>query len=271
MSKSPLNADQMNVVRTKRVSLHRPVAEVIEFLAPLAKFDAQGDSERKKLGCWSGALFVLALVSLFGMGPFGPKFGIVTLALLAVAIVLLVIWTRMKGTDLSDNLRTTALPFLAALREDFGSEPIEVKLDLRPPLSKDKITKIDKSSGVLKDTYTTYTDAWMTGEGTLTDGSTVEWSVVDTILERKRWKKSSSGKMKQKTKLKKKADVDVSVTLKSKRYDVGALPASEVKHGENKNVVRISKKIPQGDASPTPPAEILNVIAGVYRELRPAQ
>jgi len=272
MQKPQLTDEQMGIVREKQVKLNRPLAETIAFLAPLAKWDAAAGTARSRIGCGAALVLVAAIVSLVLAGNFGKLLGVFAVLLLILGIGLIVLWSKKKKEDLSDNLRVTAIPFLAALREDFGAEPVALNLDLRLPLSKEKQTGVQSNgSGLRKDVLTTYVDPWMSGEGLLTDGSRLQWSVVDTYHERKRWKKGSSGKYKQKTKTKKKTEVDVTVTLKMKRYDVGSFDAADVKHGENKNVVRISHKIARADALPTPHDEILKAIAGIFRELRPAQ
>ena len=266
MPKPPLNAEQMAIIRDKQVKLNRPASELIALLAPLAKWDAGAGKTRARFGC-GGAVFVAAAVGLFIAGI---KTGAVACTVLG--IVLIVVWARKRKEDISDNLRATAIPFLAALREDFGSDPVALTLDLRLPTSAEKKTDTrQEGSGLRKTSYTTYVDPWMSGEGTLTDGTRLEWTVVDTYVERKRWKKGASGKYKQKTKTKKKTDVDVTVTLKAKRYDVGAVDRAEVKRGENKNVVRVSQKVARVGADPVPADVILEVIAGVFRDLRPAQ
>jgi len=270
MPKPPLNDEQAGIIREKQVTLNRPAGDLIALLAPIAKWDAASDTARTRFGC-SAALFILASIPFFFLAANSNRlFAAAGVALLIAGILMIVVWSRKKSEDLSDNLRVSVLPFLAALREDFGSEPVAIKLDLRVPKSKEKIKDVFKTTGMMKDVTTTYVDPWMSGEGTLTDGSKLQWSVVDTIIEKQRWRKKASGKYKSKTKTKKKTAVDVTLALKSKRYDVGSFDANDVKRGENKNVVSISHKIAREDANPTPHGEILQVIAGVYRELRPA-
>jgi len=271
MPKPSLNDEQRGIVREKVVTLNRPIGDIINLLAPVAKWDAAGDTARTRFGC-SGALFILASIPFFFLAAnarhaFAVGGGLMILA----GILMIVVWKRKKSEDLSDNLRVSVLPFLAALREDFSSDPVSLKLDLRGPKSPEKVKDVFKTTGMMKDVTTTYVDPWMSGEGTLADGSRLQWSVVDTIVAKQRWKKSASGKYKSKTKTKKKTAIDVTLALKAKRYDVGSFDANDVKRGENKNVVSISHKIAAADANPTPHGEILQVIAGVYRELRPAQ
>lgn len=271
MPKPPLNDEQSGIVREKVVTLNRPIGDIINLLAPVAKWDAAGDQSRARFGC-GGSLFIVASIIFFVLAANGMRaFAIAGGMLLLAGILMIVVWKRRKNEDLSDNLRVSVLPFLAALREDFSSDPVSIKLDLRAPKCKEKVKDVFKTTGMMKDVTTTYIDPWMSGEGTLADGSRLQWSVVDTIVEKQRWRKKASGKYKSKTKTKKKTAVDVTLSLKSKRYDVGSFDANDVKRGENKNVVSISHKLAVADANPTPHGEILQVIAGVYRELRPAQ
>lgn len=266
-----LNDEQKGLLKIKQFSLHRTAADTVAFLAPIAQWDAVGDKERTRMGCGAAVSFVLAIAAFFGAAAVSPLLTYVAFLLIAVGIVLIVMWSRKKSEDLSDNLRESALPILAALRDDFGPDPIVVKLDLRPPMSPAKKTHEEKTPGTFKTVLSTYVDPWMSCQGTLADGSKIEWSVVDTIFERKRWKKSTSGKYKQKTKLKKKTDVEVAVTLKTKRYELGTIEGADVKAGENKNTVRISRKLKTTENKPIVPAEVLDVITGVYRQLRPAR
>src|SRR6266568_6470193 len=146
MPKPPLNSEQTNIVRQKQVSLHRPVNDLIGILIPVAQYDAAGDSSRKMLGCMGPALIVVSLLVLFANTiPFHVAIG---LGLLAAGVVVIVVWNRKKSEDISDNLRKCAVPLLVALREDFGSEAVELKLDLRPPMSPAKQTSKEKVNRV---------------------------------------------------------------------------------------------------------------------------
>jgi len=252
MPKPPLNAEQANIVRQKQVSLHRPIGDLIGILGPVAQFDAAGDSSRKALGCTGPVLIVVSLFVLFvNTIPFHLFIG---LGLLAAGIVVLVIWNRKKAEDISDNLRQCAVPLLVALREDFGSDPIEIKLDLRPPTSAEKQTSKEK---VNKVTTTIYTDPWMSGDGLLHDGSRLRWNVVETIVEKSYWKRGSSGKQKLKTKKKKRVEIEVDLTLKAKTYG-----EKQTLHGE--------AKLKRDGIDPIPCDAIINVIADLYKQAQPA-
>jgi hypothetical protein len=247
MPKPPLNAEQTNLVRQKQVSLNRPIDELLGILAPVAQWDAAGDDSRRTFGCAAAAACVIGVAALFVSVWIG-------IPLIAIGVVLIVVWNRKKAEDLSDNLRRCAVPLLVALREDFGSDPVEIKLDLRAPMSPAKQTDKTKEG---RTTITTYTDPWMSGEGVLHDGSRLRWNVVETIVEKSYWKKGSSGKSKLKTKRKKRVEIDVDLTLKAKTYG-----EKQTLHGE--------AKLKRDTIDPIPPDEIINVIAGIYQQLQPA-
>lgn len=247
MPKPPLNSEQTNVVREKQVSLHRPINDLLEILGPVAQYDAAGDTSRRNFGCTGAAAIVLGVVGLFAFWPAG-------VALIAAGIVLLIVWNKKKAEDISDNLRKCAVPLLVALREDFGGDPIGLKLDLRPPMSPAKQTSKEK---VQKTTITTYSDPWMSGEGVLHDGSRLRWSVVETIIEKSYWKRGSSGKSKLKTKRKKHIEIEADLTLKAKNY------------GE-KQTLHGAAKVKCDGVDPITPDVIIDVIADLYKQAQPA-
>lgn len=257
MPKPPLNSEQAAIVQQKVVSLNRPIDELIAILAPVAQFDAAGDSSRKSLGCGGAAVLVVGLILLFiDVIPFRMFIG---MGVFAIGVFMIVVSIKKSAEDLSDNLRQVAVPFLVALREDFGSEPIALKLDLRPSTSKEKQTSKEKVGAV---TTTLYSDPWMSGEGVLHDGSRLRWSVVETIIERSQWKRGSSGKSKLKTKKKKRVEIEADLTLRAKTYGVETGEKKQTLHGET--------TLKRATIDPIPPDEIINVIASLYGQARPA-
>jgi len=246
MPKPPLNSEQTNVIREKQVTLQRPINDLLEILGPVAQWDAAGDTSRKTLGCTAAAAIVIGVILCFVLWWIGVP-------LLAAGIVLIVVWSKKKSEDISDNLRKCAVPLLVALREDFSGDPIELKLDLRPPMSPIKQTSKEK---VDKVTTTIYTDPWMSGDGVLHDGSRLRWSVVETIIEKSYWKRGSSGKSKLKTKRKKHVEIEAGLTLKAKNY------------GE-KQTLRGEQKVKRDTIDPISPDVIINVIADLYRQAQP--
>lgn len=249
MPKPPLNADQANVVQTKQVALKQPIDELLAILTPVAQWDAAGDTSRRNLGCIAGAAFFLGAALLGFIHVYIAGF-----ALIAIGFVFIIVRHRKKAGDLSDNLRQCAIPLLVALREDFGSEPIDLKLDLRPPLSPEKQTSKEK---VDKVTTTIYSDPWMSGDAMLQDGSRLRWSVTETIVEKSYWKRGSSGKSKLKKKQKKRVEIEADLTLKAKTYG-----EKQTLHGE--------AKLKRQTIDPIPCDEIIDVIAKLYAQPQPA-
>lgn len=257
MSQPPLNDEQKGILQQKTVSLNRPIDDLIALLAPIAKADATGDKRRVTLGCTAALAFVASVFAAMLI----PKIGVaVFVPLFITGVVLIVLFRRSKKEDISDNLRVTALPMLVALRDDFSKDPVSLKLDLRSPTAKEKKTNEQKGTGMMKTVESFYVDPWLTCEATLADGSRLQWSVVDHIRERKRWKKSTSGKYKQKTKLKKKVDVDAELRPNKKTYAAA---------GDDKKLT-VSKKIERTDGDPVPPGVILSVLTELYAQVQPA-
>lgn len=252
MPKPPLNAEQADIVRQKQVTLHHSINDLIAILGPVAQYDAAGDTSRRNLGCGAAAAIVIGVIASFVVWWIG-------IPLVVAGVVLIVVWNKKKAEDISDNLRKCAVPLLVALREDFGSDPIELKLDLRPAMSAEKQTSKEQ---VDKVTLTTYTDPWMSGDGVLHDGSRLRWNIVETIVEKRYWKRGSSGKSKLKTKAKKHVDIEVDLTLRAKTYAVAGEEKKQTMHAE--------RKVKHAGTDAIPPDDIINTIAGLYAQARPA-
>lgn len=257
MSNPPLNAEQQQIVMNKQVRLQKPIGELIDVLKPIAEFDVVGGRMRTRYGCSAAFLFVAGCVLL--IVNMVTVTVVLALVMFAGGAALTVLATRAIRDDVSDNLSKCAVPLLVALREDFGPEPVQLTLDLRLPMSQQKRTGSAKVDNV---TTTTYTDAWMSGEGILADGSRLRWSVVDAITERAYWKRGSSGKQKMKRKYKKRVAIDVDLTLRAKTY--------AVEGEEKKQTLHADAKVKHDSADPIPPDDIINVIAGLYAQVRPA-
>jgi hypothetical protein len=266
-----LTPEQKEILRTKQVDLNKPREEVMALLNPLALFDRSSDKLRTRFGCTAAICFVVAFVSFFFL--LGVSFGkFVSLFILLAAIFSLVVWSKLRSVDLSNNLRGVCLPMLGVLKEDFDrQEPVHLRLDLRPPTCDEK--KISESpkyeSGVYHKVIDSfYTDPWMTGEGVLQDGTRLHWDITDNIRKRDKTKKTPRGKYKSKTKYTKKTTIEVEAGLRKKTYDVVVSPT---KSDEKKNVVRNSRSVRTDSLDPIPPREVIDVIAGIFRSARPAQ
>lgn len=272
-----LSAEQKQLIASKTVDLNRKPDELIALLTPIASYDSVVDKMRKPLGC-TGALAIVACIPLFFLfsgSDWGPLFGILFFAVFAIAVAALWGWAWTRKVDLSDNLRGTGLPLLSIFREDFArDEPVHVRFDLRPPT--DKTKKQSESEPYKHGAYykiidTMYTDPWMDGEAVLQDGSAMKWSIVDSIRERKKTKKNPRGKIKTKTKYTKKTEIEVSVALRTKTYAITPPGDAEIKRGEKKNVVTVSRRIRSAALDPIHPTAFVELVANVFQRVRPAE
>jgi hypothetical protein len=266
-----LTPEQQAILKSKQVDLNRPVEELMTLLKPLALYDRAADKLRTRLGCSSAVLFVLSFVSLFFLAalPFGWVFVVL---LLVAAIVAVVAWSKMRGVDLSNNLRGVTLPMLGVLKEDFDpKESLHLQLDLRPPTDNAKKQRTEpeyKRGAYYKIIDSYFADPWMKGDGVLQDGSRLRWSIVDMIRESKKTKRTARGKIKTKTKYTKKSQIEIEVGLRKKTYDL-AVPASW--SDEKKNVVWVTRRLRSDTLDPIAPREVIDAIASVFRNARPAQ
>ncbi|HWW59847.1 MAG TPA: hypothetical protein VN181_00640 [Thermoanaerobaculia bacterium] len=272
-----LTPEQKQLIAAKTVDLNRRPDELIALLTPVASYDKVVDKMRKPLGC-TGCLAFVACLPLFFMFAASDwratLYGLGFVAVLLIAIVAFFGWRWTNKVDLSDNLRGTALPLLNIFREDFArDEPVHVRLDLRPPT--DKTKKQSESAPYKHGAYykiidTMYADPWMDGEAVLQDGSAMKWSIVDTIRERKKTKKNPRGKIKTKTKYTKKTKIEVSVALRTKTYAITPAGDAEIKRGEKKNVVSVSRRIRTAALDPIHPTAFVELVADVFKRVRPA-
>jgi hypothetical protein len=183
-------------------------------------------------------------------------------AIFTVCLILLLMTPKI---DLSDNLRVCVLPMLYVFREDVEpGEPMELTLDLRKPMAREKLVREEKPRERLTETY--YSDPWMSADAVLVDGSRLRWSVVDTLRHRSVTKKGRSGKWKTKTKLSKKCAVDVELTVRNKSYEVSGGEA-----GEKKTTLTASKKMKHDGAGPVDPKDIIEVITDLFKRVSPAK
>jgi hypothetical protein len=268
-----LTAEQKQILKTKEVTLERPVEELIAMLKPLAGYDRVADKLRTPFGCTALIAIVLSIVGLFFIGELAFAGAIV--ALLALyAVFAMAIWRWTRAIDLSNNLSGVAIPMLAVFREDFDpAHPVRLRLDLREPTGKAKFTREDGEKKVgnvkIKDKY--YTDPWMDGEAMLTDGSRLRWKVVDHIRVRTKTRRNPRGKIKTKTKYAKKCDIEVNVAMKKRDYEVKAPAEGSLKSDEKKSVVKVSHRSRHASLDPISPREIIDVIVSVYRNAKPAR
>jgi hypothetical protein len=265
-----LDAEQKQILRDKQLDLKRPVDELLTLLKPLASCDKVADKARTPLGC-TFALAIVAAIVLSFMLPW-PALAVPLLLVVAIVLVtgFLFFWTRR--VDLSNNLREFVIPVLTLFREDIDRRhPFHVKLDLRPPLSKEK--KTGESAPYARGVYhkvidSTYVDHWMTAEGVLVEGTRLWWSITDTIRERKKTKKNPRGKYKSKTKYTKKTKIEVEVGLQKKAYELRGNAGDKVKAGDKRHDVQIARRQRSESLDALPPTALIDIITGVYQHAR---
>jgi len=263
-----LNEAQKEIIEQKQIKLNRPIDETIETLKGIADMDQHMTWSAGGVGC----TMVLAVIIGFfgsmignGMGLPGP---VITLWLIICAgffLVPFILYRSTRGIDVSDNLRVSALPILYVFRDDIDpQQPVELTLDLRQPMAKEKLLREVEPREKTKEKY--YSDPWMAAAAVLVDGTRLRWSVTDTIRHRSVTKRGRSGKWKTKTKESKKCDIDVAVTVKNKAYEVQGGEA-----GEKKTTLTASKTIKLADVKPVDPKVIIEVIASLFQRVSPAK
>ena len=274
-----LSPEQKALLTTKRLEGEYEPRSLIELLRPIAAYDRMSDKARTPMGCATGALFVLAFVLLIVAANVSPFLLVLPVAALGAAIWLLVTVLKLKKLDLSNNFRQVAMPLFAVLREDMEEgATLNVRLDLSPPTASPKKTGVGKpyKEGVYhKIVDTTYADNWFGGGARLADGSLLQWTVADEIVESAKTKRTPRGKYKTKTKYRKETTIAVDVALSKKEYSVAALPPAEgekvkVKDGEKRTNLHLEKKVKTKTIDPVDPKELFDTISEAYRRVSPA-
>jgi len=263
-----LSEEQRQIIEQKQVRLVRPIDEMIGLLKPIADMDKLVTS-----GCAAGCTMFLVVAAAVGsqiaaewLNLPGWVKPVLLLIFAALFVFMLVMYLKTRKIDVSDNLRGAALPMLYVLRDDFDPrEAMELTLDLRQPMAKEKLLREVKPRERLTETF--YNDAWMSAEGVLVDGSKLRWSVADVIRHRSVTKKTSRGKWKTKTKDSKKCNVDAELTVRNKAYEV----TGEAEAGEKKTTLTVSRTIKIAGVAATDPKIILEVIAELYQRVQPAK
>lgn len=263
-----LSDEQRKIIRQKQVKLHRPIDELLALLQPVADMDKQMTWTGFGVGCTMFLVFVLGMFgSIFLGNMFDSSLPAVLWGLLCAAFFFgpLVIYRATRDVDISNNLRSSALPMLYVLRDDFDpKEPVQLTLDLRQPMSKEKKLREEKVHANTTDTY--YNDAWMSAEAVLVDGSRLKWSVAETLRHRSRTKRSSSGKYKTKTKDSHKCSVEVELAVRNKSYAVTGGEA-----GEKRTTLTSSKTFKLAGSEPVNPKYILEAITDLFLSVSPVK
>jgi len=268
-----LSAEQKHALSQKEIALHRPIDELLAFFKPLAAWDRMSDKARTPFGCGMGLGIVVAIVLFWVIGR--PMGLILSGLFLLAAIAAGVAYFRMKSIDLSNNFRQFAVPVLTVFREDFDATvPLQIRLDLRQPTDKAKRqseSKPYKHGAYHKIIDRMFLDPWMEGEAQLVDGSRLRWSITDSIRQRTKTKRNARGKYKTKTKVSKRSEIDVELTLKTKSYTLGHVDEAEVKRGESKNSVRVTRRVKSASLDPVDPKVFIDLVAGIYSGAAPVQ
>lgn len=269
---SKLTAEQKAILQSKDIKLHRTADNLLALLTPIAELDAAADSLRTKARRLRGFSLVAAIAFFFvARGLDGSaRIGVfaVSAILIALAIFLTVrVVKPLALADISDNLRTVALPFLRVLREDVApGEPLQMHIGLDPLASKKHLL----AGKVAKETN--YLDPWFEGQATFADGTRLHWRVVDQLRSRTRTKRSASGKTKMKTKNRLRSDAAVKLSFPSKTYSLipntsGA--RSEASGDSNAKRLSISLKTTQKTMETSTHAfeMLVDLIADGYRSV----
>lgn len=270
-----LDAEQKRILANKQVDLNRPVADLLALLKPIASCDRVADKARTPLGCTIALSIVVTIVLIIVAANIdsGVLFigGLLAGGAVAIGSLFLFLWTRK--IDVSNNMREFVLPALAVLKEDFDPKtPVHVRLDLRSPTSTEKRKSESepyKHGVYYKVIDSIYVDPWMTFDGVLSDGTKLSWSITDTIRERKKTKKNPRGKIKTKTKYRKQTEVEVEVGMKKKVYALGRVEG-EIEAGDKRDIVRMTHRVRSDSIDPISPRALIDAVAGVYRNARPA-
>ena len=274
-----LSPEQKALLESKQVAGEYEPGALIALLRPIAEYDRLSDKARTPMGCSTAALFVLAVVLLVVAANVSWFLVPLPLAALGGAIYLLVTVLRLRKLDLSNNFRQVAMPLFAVLREDM--EPgatMNVRIDLSPPTASTK--KTGKGEPYVDGVYykvvdTTFVDAWFGGGARLADGSLLQWTVTDDVVESARTKRTARGKHKTKTKYRKLTTIAVDVALPKKEYAVASLPADEgekvkVRDHEKRTALHLEKKVKTKAIDPIDPREIFDIVSEAYKRVGPA-
>jgi hypothetical protein len=262
-----MTPEQQQIAAAKKLGVNRPVGEVLDLVGALLDFDATMAGKRKKAGCAIPIAIAVIIAGFItsGMYPYGlvaPILGIVA------AIAAIVFFVRFKSQDLSDNLRTAAVPFLAVLREDMNpGDPLHVNIDLRPTIVEEKKKKQSdpyKKGAYYKIVDRLYVDPWFDGSAALADGTKVRWNVVEHVLQHNKTKRTSRGKIKSKTKIKRKTVAVVTLAFPTKEYAV----TGEAEHDAKRATVTLAKKMKSTDENSPAFAMLIDLIADGYRRVK---
>jgi hypothetical protein len=252
------------------------VEALLDQMRTLAKFDASNDATRATLKKWLGVSSLAAFALFWFSFMFGITLVVIALLCLAAAIYFGVTLGRLKKLDISNNFREVALPFLTILKQDMQAhQTLSVRVDLRAPTHEKKrrgTPASSKGGAYSKIVDTTYQDNWFAGTARLADASVLRWNVIDDLVESKRTKRSSSGKMKTKTRNYKRSTIAVSLSVSNKRYGVSGNASAEgqkiaVQGGAKRRTIKLTRKIKTKSLDPIGPEVLIDSVASAYRNV----
>jgi len=271
-----LTAEQRALFKAKRIEGRFGPDDLIAKLKPLAEFDRIGDKGRSA-GC--GIIATLVLVAVVGgflvlASDVSPVWflGIVGTCLFFIVVVA-VLNARLSRLDDQENyLRSVALPFLSALRQDLadGAE-LDVRIDfsrIKQKSKRDRVEKPPLPKGFSKLVNTYYKNPWFEGSAPLAIGGRVHWQVTDTLLESSRTKRGSSGKWKMKTKTKKTSRLDVKLALPARRYRAVSAGDPDVAIGDRRIEVALARKMASGESTPVLDG-LIDLVALAFNKVKP--
>ena len=271
-----MTPEQLRAAQSKRLEVNRPAGEVLELIRALINVDATLAAKRKKAGCAIPLTLALAIVFFVLAGKTDAvPMAMVALAAVCVvaAVVSIVLYVRLRSQDLSDNLTTTAAPFLALLREDIdAADPLHVDIDLRPWELKEKLKREGqpyKRGSYTKIVDRLYVDPWFSGSAALADGTKLRWKVIDHVLQKKGTKRTARGKYKFKTKIKRKTVAVVTLAFPTKHYAVK--PASDVEIDAKRSTMTLARKQKWAGEESATLDLLVDLIAEGYRRVNVAR
>jgi hypothetical protein len=205
---SGLNSGQKEFLSRKTVKGSATASEWLRRMDELVRLDRVIGSAVN----WSVLLLMIGILLgvVGGVAQFWWMLGIgAVMALFGFAFLI-----TFSGKDLHDNLRRFVVPVIGLLNEDMGEKtPLALDLNLLGRCVKSKRTgvrswpKSELPRGVTGCTDSVYADPWLNLNTKLVDGTRLGFSITEHLLERKKSKRSASGKYKQKFKYKNKQTV----------------------------------------------------------------
>lgn len=275
-----LSPAQRQLHRRKQVEGEFAPAALIELLRPLAQFDGVNDRARGRTGCLLVPLAIVWVVMLLMCAANGDwSLWPALLALGIVVAVLAFLQIQLSMLDISNNLRETALPFLALLREDMAPDRLVwVRIDLRSPLAKAKrvgVPVTSKRPPYRKIVDTRYRDPWFQGRCELADGSRLRWDVRDDLLVSKRGKYNARNKYKTKVKQYRNTLLRVIVELPVKNYAVR--PArdpiearAQLRAGAKRTTIKLRRKHKSRGGPSQTVDQLIDLVSSAFRRALPA-